>query len=170
MEWLELYVDISESAGLKLPLMEACKSIGILHNTLVFSLCLSPCVCVGGGGMNVFPYPTMSLPPPPPLQGNFERACVYFKKSYTLCSEVGSPEDLHSAAVQYGIASAHVAMEGFAERLTFTDLSSVEVRTSSKPSKRPKRPYGTAQLHWSSALPLPHCVPVESVQLARPSQ
>ena len=52
---------------------------------------------------------------------------MYFKKSYTICSEVGSPEDLHSAAVQYGIASAHVAMEGFAERLTVTDLSSVEV-------------------------------------------
>ena len=46
MEWLELYVDISESAGLKLPLMEACKSIGILHNTLVCSLSLSHLVCV----------------------------------------------------------------------------------------------------------------------------
>ena len=149
MEWLELYVDISESAGLKLPLMEACKSIGILHNTLVCSLCLSHLVCVcvcSCVGMNVFPYPTMSLPPPPPLQGNFERACVYFKKSYTLCREVGSPEDLHSAAVQYGIASAHVAMEGFAERLTFTDLSSVEVHTPPKRPKPPKRPYGTAQL------------------------
>ena len=52
---------------------------------------------------------------------------MYFKKCYALCREVGAPEDLHSAAVQYGIASAHVAMEGFAERLTLTDLSSVEV-------------------------------------------
>ena len=61
------------------------------------------------------------------MKGNFDRACVYFKKCYALCREVGAPEDLHSAAVQYGIASAHVAMEGFAERLTLTDLSSVEV-------------------------------------------
>ena len=46
MEWLELYVDISESAGLKLPLMEACREIGILHNTLVRMYVLLACVCV----------------------------------------------------------------------------------------------------------------------------
>ena len=48
VEWLELYVDISESAGLKLPLMQACKATGILHNTLVctYVCCLYPTVCV----------------------------------------------------------------------------------------------------------------------------
>lgn len=120
MEWLDLYVDIAESAGLKRPLMEACQAIGILHNTLVCSLS-TMCVCACMTSSCNHPASPLSL------KGNFDRACVYFKKCYTLCCEVGSPEDLHSAAVQYGIASAHTAMEGFADRLTITDSSSVEV-------------------------------------------
>ena len=44
-EWLELFVDISESSEQHDCLMNACNSIGTFHNTLV---CLGGVVKVGG--------------------------------------------------------------------------------------------------------------------------
>ena len=149
MEWLDLYVDIAESAGLKRPLMEACQAIGNLHNTLVCSLstmCACACACMTSSCN----HPASPLS----LKGNFDRACVYFKKCYILCCEVGSPEDLHSAAVQYGIASAHTAMEGFADRLTISDSSSVEVCTYVRTYICHPTTHATLHhtMYWSSGL------------------
>ena len=38
MEWLELFVELSEKGELNEKLAEACKAIGMLHNTLVSGL------------------------------------------------------------------------------------------------------------------------------------
>ena len=60
-------------------------------------------------------------------QGNFDKACTYFKKCYELSKEVANQSSLPLAAVHFGVASAHTLLEEFSERLTINDSSSMQV-------------------------------------------
>lgn len=67
--------------------------------------------------------------------GNFDKACTYFKKCYELSKGSSNPSSVPLTSVHFGVASAHVLLEEFSERLNKNDNSSMQTIVSWKESR-----------------------------------